>query len=348
MGTVQAISRLKSLVRQGVAGLYSHMPGCLSQLRGKVSILTYHRVIPLEDVHMQCVQPGMYVTPDMFERHLAFLSAEFQLISFSELLALWTTCRWDAMARYCVITFDDGWLDTYRHAWPALQRHRIPATVFLPTAFIETDRWFWPDRLGLIIQSHFREALPSRQDRFRRLVKNFPWLMLAADAFERGDTDAIVECWKVQPQEQIDACLEEWIAESQTAFPSQRVLMNWKEACEMSSGGVEFGSHSVSHRILTTLSQPDVAREAAESMAMLREKGLSPIPVFCYPNGNWSTLVADQVRAAGYRAATTTQFGHEEGKPASWFGIKRINMHQGIAYNESLLAFHLAGFNDWL
>jgi peptidoglycan/xylan/chitin deacetylase (PgdA/CDA1 family) len=346
MGTFTAMSRIKAWARRGAAEVYWRAPGCLDGLRGKVTILTYHRVLPLVDVDKHCVQAGMYVSPDVFERHLGFLTAQFQLLTFSELLSLWETRRWDAEARYCVITFDDGWLDTYQHAWPILKRHRAPATVFLPTSYIGTDRWFWPDRLGVVMRNHVQEDVSVRQVRARRLQREFPWLAPAAAALEQGDTDTVIECCKKQSQDQIDICLDQWTEDLQICFPTRRMLMNWDETREMCSAGVEFGSHSVSHRILTSLSQADLTEEAEESLAMLQQQKLQPIPVFCYPNGDWSPLVAESVQAAGYRAATTTEFGYESAQPALWFGLKRINMHQAVTCNESLLAFHLAGFND--
>lgn len=346
MGTFAAVSRIKAWARRGAAEVYCRVPGCLAGLRGKAAIVTYHRVLPLADVREHCVQPGMYVTPDVFERHLDFLSAQFQLLTFSELLTLWETRRWDATVRYCVITFDDGWLDTYQHAWPILKRHRVPATVFLPTAYIGTNRWFWPDRLGLVMRNHCREGLSVRQVRARRLQREFPWFATAAAALEQGDTDAVIEWCKQQSQGHIDAFLDLWAEDLKMCYPARRAVMNWEETREMSSAGVEFGSHSVSHRIMTTLSRTDLAEEAEESLSMLRRQGLNPIPVFCYPNGSWSPRVAESVEAAGYRAATTTQFGYESTQPASWFGLKRITMHQSITHDDSLLAFHLAGFND--
>jgi peptidoglycan/xylan/chitin deacetylase (PgdA/CDA1 family) len=37
-----------------------------------------------------------------------------------------------------VLTFDDGYLDFYSHAFPIIQKYGLPATVFLPTDFVDT------------------------------------------------------------------------------------------------------------------------------------------------------------------------------------------------------------------
>ena len=44
-----------------------------------------------------------------------------------------------------VITIDDGYESTYRHAFPILKRHGFPATVFVYTDFLGGgDALTWP------------------------------------------------------------------------------------------------------------------------------------------------------------------------------------------------------------
>ena len=50
-------------------------------------------------------------------------------------------------ARSIMLTFDDAYRDFAEAAWPVLGRLGIPATLFVPTAFPDTDRPFWWDRL---------------------------------------------------------------------------------------------------------------------------------------------------------------------------------------------------------
>jgi peptidoglycan/xylan/chitin deacetylase (PgdA/CDA1 family) len=113
----------------------------------------------------------------------------------------------------------------------------------------------------------------------------------------------------------------------------------------MSAAGVSFGSHSATHRILTHLDPSEARKEIEGSWATLRAKPIATVPVFCYPNGDWSAQVARLVEAAGYSAAATTQFGYEGRAPSRRFGLKRINVHDDVTRTPALFAFHLAGFN---
>ena len=131
---------LTDTLRSAAGRVYWASPHFLSHVTGKVVILMYHRVIPPDEVASTYVQPGTYVTPDTFERHLQFLAAHFELLTFPELLAKWDAGGWNPASRYCAVTFDDGWIDNYRYGYPLLRRTGVPATIFLPTAIDRVHR----------------------------------------------------------------------------------------------------------------------------------------------------------------------------------------------------------------
>ncbi|MBI3302969.1 MAG: polysaccharide deacetylase family protein [Deltaproteobacteria bacterium] len=57
-----------------------------------------------------------------------------------------------------VVAFDDGYASVYHLAYPVLRALRLPATVFVPTDFIETRGLMWWDRL----RQAFRSSLFQR------------------------------------------------------------------------------------------------------------------------------------------------------------------------------------------
>jgi peptidoglycan/xylan/chitin deacetylase (PgdA/CDA1 family) len=85
----------------------------------------YHRVDTL---------PGdpIAVTPAEFDWQMRSLANSARtIVSIEE--------AWTADASSMIVTFDDGWADNYREAFPILQRHGITATIFLATALIDND-----------------------------------------------------------------------------------------------------------------------------------------------------------------------------------------------------------------
>ena len=85
----------------------------------------------------------MYVTTDAFAEHLRFLTDHFRVLPLPALLDAWQAGSIDSREPHCVITFDDGWVDTFEQAFPLLQKYQLPATVFVPTAPNPTSGWFY-------------------------------------------------------------------------------------------------------------------------------------------------------------------------------------------------------------
>ncbi len=329
---------IKSLLRTSVAeALYVSN---LHRLRhkGKVTILTYHRVLSRNDLHKHWVQPGMYVETGVFEQHVQFLQEHFDVLSFHELLARWHSRDWDDDRRYCVITFDDGWLDNYQNAYPILRRHRIPATIFLPTNFVGTAEWFWPEKLSCLIKEMlsrvngekwrsmgsrvFIEFLNIDETRIRAVSQG--------EATRQAFADDIIEHCKNLSPEIITQFINALASELRFALPQERVLMNWEEVAHMSGDGIAFGSHSCSHRILTKLSLDEVRAELAGSQRVLQDRTKNYVPVFCYPNGNSNADIQTLVQECGYQAATGVRSGVEGRRPDNKFELRRVSIHNDM------------------
>lgn len=103
-------------------------------LNGKAVVLTYHRVLDGPDIS-EAMHPGMYVTREVFERHLEYLSKKYCVVTLNQLRE-WIQGKLSFPGTPCAITFDDGWDDNYRNAYPLLKRFNLPATIFVITGDI--------------------------------------------------------------------------------------------------------------------------------------------------------------------------------------------------------------------
>jgi peptidoglycan/xylan/chitin deacetylase (PgdA/CDA1 family) len=311
---------VKTAARSAAGQVYRASSRLATQLTGKVLILMYHRVIPRSEVEATFVQPGMYVTPETFERHLQFLSARFEIVPLSSVLARWREGRWESSARYCVLTFDDGWLDNYRYAYPLLHAYRAPATIFLPTDMIGTDACLWSDRLGSLL--HRQQPVHNR-----RAV---------------NDIDAMIERAKTLSDDARERMVDGLADQLGAQVPPDRRLVNWAEVREMSREGISFGSHTCTHANLTRLDDEALERELRRPIQVLEQHRVNHVRVLSYPNGDHTDAVVAAAQAAGYDAAVTTNPGPESARPADLFRLKRIGVHEDVSRSDSLLTFHIA------
>jgi peptidoglycan/xylan/chitin deacetylase (PgdA/CDA1 family) len=85
------------------------------------------------------------VTPKDFEAQLRYLKQEgYATITLNE-LALYLTVGEPLPPKPIILTFDDGYVDAYNHAFPLLQRYGFVGTFFLVSAPIDAQN---PDFLS--------------------------------------------------------------------------------------------------------------------------------------------------------------------------------------------------------
>lgn len=101
-----------------------------------VPILAYHRVGPRAS--------PMVMPPDTFAAQMEYLARnDYKVIRLGEFLEFLQGRR-PLPKRAVVITFDDGHVSAYRHAYPVLKQYGFPATFFLYTDFLDAGealRW---------------------------------------------------------------------------------------------------------------------------------------------------------------------------------------------------------------
>src|SRR5581483_6701047 len=83
-------------------------------------------------------------------------------------------------------------------------------------------------------------------------------------------------------------------------------LLSASQMRELLAMGMEIGSHTVTHPILTTLPLGEVDRELRDSRSMLEDLLGREVTSFCYPRGRFNAAIARRAALAGYRVCRTT------------------------------------------
>jgi len=110
------------------------------------------------------------------------------------------------------------------------------------------------------------------------------------------------------------------------ADPEAFATLDWAALrAAASSGGVEIGSHTVSHPHLPQLSDAELDRELGESKAELEDELGAPCGHLAYPYGEEDDRVREAARRAGYDAA----FAVDPGRGRSdRFGVPRLAVYR--------------------
>ncbi|HKB07138.1 MAG TPA: polysaccharide deacetylase family protein [Candidatus Polarisedimenticolia bacterium] len=122
----------------------------------KVPILLYHQVGRPVEGAPACRDS---VPPDRFERQIrSVLDAGYRVIPLSSLIEALRSGRLSELKRSVVLTFDDGFRGQFVHAYPVLQRLRLPATLFMVAGY--AGRYSFLRHLGLEDPPAARGATP--------------------------------------------------------------------------------------------------------------------------------------------------------------------------------------------
>ena len=114
----------------------------------------------------------------------------------------------------------------------------------------------------------------------------------------------------------------ELLAQSDPGTQRLRSL-DWAMVERMAEGGIEFGSHSQTHRRLPTLSDEELQQELLDSRTRIKER-LGRCDSIAYPFGAWDARVTAAAAAAGYSFGFTSPSSHQ--MTASRMSIPRIDM----------------------
>lgn len=244
----------------------------------------------------ECFDPHLVLSEPGFIELLEILGNEYQISSLTEI----ASPRLEKHSRPRVaLTFDDGWEDTYRVAFPHLKNRNVPATVFLCTNLVGTQRLLPEERLGRI----WHHAENTRQ--LEEFHKNLTTWGVPQAATDRLRLHAI----KRIPNAHKHVMLS--VLEQLHDVPpaNQRRFLTWPEVYEMAAHGIEFGSHSASHVSLTAEPDELVYIDLQQSIRSMTEHMGKPPAWLAYPNGLVDEFVVEAARQLGFIGAVSTRKG---------------------------------------
>lgn len=106
---------------------------------------------------------------------------------------------------------------------------------------------------------------------------------------------------------------------------SRSKLLGWKEIKELSEYGIEFGSHTRTHKDLTKCLPEKVEAEIIESKSEIENKLGKSVTTFAYPFGDFNGAVK-QIAAENFKAACSTNLGKVQAG-SDFFALERLDTY---------------------
>lgn len=268
--------------------------------RSLLRVLVYHRVEGDSTVRSDLNPDLVTASPRVFEQHLRHLARAYTPIHADELLAA-CAGRHTLPRRAVLVTFDDGYRDFDEVAWPLLRQYRIPAVLFVPTAFLgNPERIFWWDALWQMVSRTRRAAIETP------VSQGSSQLPVADRA--RATRVLTAHLKQLTPRER-DLELERLSEQLGVRPEPTHAVLTWSDLKELRGQGLTVAGHSRTHELLDQVDAQTLTQEIAGCRDdFVRELGCCA-PLFAYPNGNVNRRVMTAMDAAGFTLGFTTVRG---------------------------------------
>lgn len=235
----------------------------------------------------------------------------FNFISVNELLAI-ANGELDFPMGSILITLDDGWRNNKENVVVVANEFKVPITIFASTDPIEKGDAYWWSYIKI---ANSRNIIKTSVEGLKK-VNNSERVALLAKLKNR------------------------------LLLSPQAITIDDMKAMNASKY-VTFGSHTVTHPILTMCTDQESLFEILESKQKLQLLLDSKIDSFAYPNGNFSLREVNYLKKSGYKIAFSTKPDLITFKNINDnFSLPRFEMLEGASIAENVCRMMGVWFNN--
>ena len=236
-----------------------------------INIVTYHRIAKPAGTFLDKVVPSH--DPAEFEEQIDYLAEHYKPLRLSELVS--SLERDEPVNRAVVLTFDDGYADSIGRAMPILFRRRIPMTVFPVTSVIGNDDLLWQHKLAWL-SAHGHE---------QRVTEAFKSSGYPPQAEGESAAHFARRCFRHDMPDILESVLQSVGQTGRELASSLRPYVEREEVANADPEFVEFGNHTHTHPILSTLAADAQREEIAKAADILASLTGYPPVSLAYPFG---------------------------------------------------------------
>lgn len=352
--TFSRVELAKRVFRRSVAA-YLYYGGQLKDLQRRAveqggthwRILRYKHIAEPEFAAIP-MKKSEFVRPQTFRKHLEYLIKNCRLIKLADLVVA-VQEKQPIDPNSVALTFDCGYQDFYTNAYPLLKAYRVPATVFLPTAFIGTDNLFWPDKIlvGMIALMEAKikfPGFPSLPSEIQKLLAP----LFRGGAISLEAIFMLIDCLGLLPAEERRPVFETIDSQLELigGMPAVQMFVDWDQVREMAESGIRFAPLGHSHMPFPEITKENLAADLYTAFETIRSEQIRPLNIVAAPYDRLTPQVLKDTYEFGLRYSMavgslpipTFQEGH-----TAVFG--RVDMYQDAAFCTELLACHIWNLN---
>lgn len=299
-----------------------------------------HRVLPEDERNQFTLNKDLAISPEKLEEFiLLFKEKGYTFVSLDEVQA-WLEKKTTIRKKFICLTFDDGYRDNLIHGLPILEKHAVPATIYVTNCFPNGKGILW----WYLFEMHAKTAkqliLNSSIGRF-----DFSWENIEK---AHGQFGSISEAIKSIPLSELQSVLMEAFGKTALEFEElcQSVSLSWYEIAVLSKHPlITIGAHTMHHVSVKQQSTVDVENEMRLSKKELEHYVGKEVKHFAYPfGGTFDVSMRDLelAQSVGFKTSTLNQAGNIfQSNHKAMQGLARMPL--GNSTDEQRMNYYLNG-----
>jgi peptidoglycan/xylan/chitin deacetylase (PgdA/CDA1 family) len=281
---------------------------------------------------------SLEISPEHLESIIKFFVKKgYDFISL-DALKDWIHNNKKTNRKFVAFTFDDGYRDNLEYAFPVLQKHKIPFTIYITNSFPEKKAILWWYLLeDLLIKT------PN-------IKYHFPSGMVDIQCYSHSQKERAFSIirnhlMKLNNENIVDE-LNKFFSNYGFQVPdyASNLCLSWDNINTLVADPLfSIGSHTLNHHNLINLSDKQAFAEIFESKITIENKINRAVQHFSYPLGKFGEREVDIVKKCNFITATTTQTGNISLYHSDYFySLPRIQVNS--LTTEKVLKLQINGF----
>ncbi len=275
------------------------------EIGGAGVILRFERVLPRRTGRFQPLKANE-ITPKFLDRTVRALKRwKYEFITMDEV------CRRAVILpqrrRFVCLSFDGAYKDVARAAYPILVHHRVPFTVYVPTAF--------PDGVGAAWWLAL-ERIIAKEDRVSLMIDRNERHFSLRSLSEKNETHEFLSSWLRQlPPPDLAAAIGDLCKRYSVdrAALTREAIMDWSDLVKIAADPlVTIGCATVNYPALSNLKETDALREMTMGKAVAEAAFHREVRHFAFPFGDRDSFRRAHVvmaKDSGFFSAVSTIAG---------------------------------------
>lgn len=267
-----------------------------------------HRVLPEDERNQFTLNKDLAISPEKLEEFILLFKAKgYAFVSLDE-VQKWLEKKTTIRQKFICLTFDDGYRDNLIHGLPVLEKHAVPATIYVTNCFPNGTGILW----WYLFETHAKTAkqlkINSSLGRF-----DFSWENSEQAHAQFGK---ISEAIKSIPIAELQTVLMEAFEKTALEFEAlcRSVSLSWEEIAAISKHPlITIGAHTMQHVSVKQQATSDVENEMRLSKQELEHFIGKEVKHFAYPFGGTFDVGLRDIELAqhvGFKTATLNQAGN--------------------------------------